>query len=1661
MNLQGKPRKYLITIMKVIGWIFLSVFGLLVLIALAIQIPYVQNKLTQEAVGFLQNKIGTHVSLEHISLSIPKKIILTGLYLEDQKKDTLLYAGELSINTDLWALTKKTIQLNDVGLTDFKSSITRNEADSAFNFDYILTAFAGDSTVPVDTTQTPWKFSIGNIALSKIDIIFSDGVMGNDVALQLESLDVSMDDFDLEKSIVKVDEVSLQNMNAEIVQTKIAVPDTVKVADTSAENADYDIGINDIDLKDIKIKYTQSAAGQAIVLRLGELLIEANEMSLKNRSIDLDKVLLHNTFVSYHQMAGYETSAVTKDSTTSTSSKDADNGWHIVLQDLDLSGNSAQYHNFNAPFQKGSFDTNHVWITNLTTQASDLEWNGADIRGTLESFSLRERSGFAVESFSTAFALSEKNASIKDLKFISPNTNISLEADATFNSLEKISEAYPDMAIQLAINNSVIGLKDVRFFAPTMFDSLPLHIPENTTIRLDTKSDGQLKNFLVDHLVLETLNKTKIDLSGRVNLTSNKDPYFDMDLRQFYTTSKDIRTIIPDTLLPASINLPDWLDLKGTLKGTLESPNVQASLKSSLGTIALNANLRKDKSSGITKYQGKVSLKEFAAGKLLKQEKTLGAVTLTAAVDGAGLTMEALDTRLKLNIASLSYQGYNYRDFILNGYMKQYFFEGMARLDDENLTMRLDGDFDFNKEVPKYHFTFELKNADFKALHLSERPLKARGTLDVDLATSDFKVLNGELGIRKFAVFNGKDMYAVDSLLFASVDQEGLSEVSVRSDIIDGNFEGTINIYSIGEALQRHFNKYFSLQDSTYEKPAQPQNFSFNLKIKNTDLLTEILIPELDPFVPGEIMGEFDSQDDRLELRIGLAQMRYSGIGADSITFRMTSDSSALNYLLALRKIQKDTFRIEALKIEGGVAHDSIRTKLIILDSLQRDKYVLGGVFYSLEKVFQFKLLPDEVTMNYAPWSTPPDNSLQFTSKGVQATNFSITNINESIALRTTNDHDSLVSIVFKDLNLQNITKMIEGTTPLDGLANGDVSMMSSEKGAFNSRLRIDGLTILEHTWGDLAVALGKTSSGPLNIDVRLESNNTSLKAAGYYTADSVAPEINFTADIEKFDLANIEALTGGQLKNTKGGINGRISATGNATNPDIEGEINFKNASFTPAIVNSEFTLENETIRLEGEEILLSNFKLKDKQNNLARIDGKITSQAFQNFVLNLKLTANKFQILNSTEKDNELFYGKVGATTTATITGSITQPVVDMHLNLTDDSDFTYVIPQSEKGVLEQKGIVRWIDHDAKDDPFLASVNPQDTAKATFTGIDLSANIELNDKETFNIIIDPATGDKLSVKGNSTLTLDIDPTGDMVLTGRYEISEGSYDLSFYKLVKRKFLIEKGSTITWSGNPLDATMDLRAIFEVETSPIELIAHQTDDPQQLNLYKQRLPFKVYLLIKGELMAPEISFQLDMDEASRNAFGGVVYAKLRDINTRESDLNKQVFALLILKRFISDNPLDNRAGSDVASTARRSVSKLLSEQLNRLSENVKGVELTFDVKSYEDYSSGSAEGQTDLQLGLSKSLLNDRLIVKVSGNFEVEGERSGGNSASDYLGDLALEYKLTEDGRFRITGFRNTNFDMINGELQETGVGLIYIKDYNSLRELFKANAKDE
>ena len=1652
-----KARRVVFKVLKIFGWIVFSIVMLLVLIALAIQIPWVQNKIKQQAISFIQNKIGTPVSLDHFSLSFPKKIVLEGFYMEDQQRDTLLYAGRLGVDTDLWGLTDNVIDLKKIELENLTTTIKRSEVDSAFNFDYIIAAFVAPDTAQADTTAVAWDFKVGDVDLKQIRLKLADSLSGNHVGLRLGELTVDMETFDLNTSTIGIDVISLADVKASIVQTKqpLAVPDSSEVVPEDSAAVAFNIGFNTINVSNIDVDYNQKALGQLISFKLPQASVEANIIDIKNQVIDLSRISLENLSLAFQQMEQVKPPNPVSPEVQKHDAAQAP--WKVTLAALDLTGSSIRYNDDNmAPVSRG-MDFNHLGLSNLNTRVRNLQYDGENISAAITQFAFREKSGFRLRSFRASLAMLADSLAVDNLSLVTDNSRIAMEAFVSYPSLEALSTNPSAANFALNMNSSVVSLKDVLYFNPAVLDSLPLSLPQNSIVRLDGRLEGNVNDLNIRRLQVHMLESTSLFANGNIeNLMDPEKMAFNLVIDRFYSTDDDVYTLVVDSLIPPTIEMPQWVSLRGTVKGTIKTPDVKTTLTSNLGTVHLDGKMNLNE--GIKEnYRGELRIHEFNVGRLLKQPDQMGTLDMVATVNGAGLSIEELDALFKVRVNKFIYGGYTYRDFRVDGSMKKYFFSGKASLRDENLNFVLTGDLDYNEEVPHYALDLDLKNADFKKLKFTARPLKARGKLEVDMKTADFQTMNGDLGIRKFAVYNGEALYAVDSLLFASIDQEGQSEISIRSDIVSGDFKGTINIFKLPDLLNRHFNQYFSLRDTVYSEPVADQNFKFDLVIKNTDLITEILLPGLEPFVPGKIQGEFNSAESLLKIDIGLSEISYTGIGADSISLKVLTDPESFDFTFAAKEILIDTLNIKMIRLAGNVMHDSIRTNLMILDSLEEEKYFLGGVFHSFEDAFQFSFLKNHVVLNYEPWESPRYNSLRFTAAGLDPNNFYIQKGEERILLLKKNNADSTLSVVFNEVDLKNITSLVEGTTPVGGIIDGELTLSSAKVSSFDTEMTVKNLSILERTWGDLALLVNKKGAAPMNFNMALQGENVEMKANGFLSSDE-EPVILLRASMPKLDLSIIEPLTMGQLKELKGTLSGELMMQGKTADPQMSGRVTFRETSFISSFTNTAFAIPNETIYLRDEDLVFDRFEILDDKKNKAVLDGLITSRKEGGFLLRLNLNSRNFQLLNTTEDDNELFYGNIRLNTKASITGTSYLPVIRMDISLAENSELTYVVPQSEKGVMDQKGIVVFIDRDALNDPFMKSIDPRDTVKAGFTGFDLTANIELTDTEKFNVVIDPVTGDRLSVQGNSTLTLHMDATGDMQLTGRYEISSGTYDLSFAKFMKRNFTIEKGSTITWSGDPMTAEMNIRAMYEVETAPVELVSNEVSD-DELDAYKKEVPFQVYLLLKGELMFPEISFELSMPEEDRDEFSGNVYAKLQDVNTRESDLNKQVFALLVLKRFMSDNPFESEGGGDLASSARKSVSRMLSEQLNRLSSNVKGLELSFDLKSYDDYSRGSSRGQTELELGVSKSMMNDRLIVKVSGNVGLEGESTNQDSFTDFIGDLALEYKLTPDGRLRVTGFRNSSYDMINGDLIETGAGLIYIKDYDTLSELFKANAK--
>ena len=425
--------------------------------------------------------------------------------------------------------------------------------------------------------------------------------------------------------------------------------------------------------------------------------------------------------------------------------------------------------------------------------------------------------------------------------------------------------------------------------------------------------------------------------------------------------------------------------------------------------------------------------------------------------------------------------------------------------------------------------------------------------------------------------------------------------------------------------------------------------------------------------------------------------------------------------------------------------------------------------------------------------------------------------------------------------------------------------------------------------------------------------------------------------------------------------------------------------------------------------------------------------------------------------KEPNREFYGKLNLNSEIDITGDLNLPRINAYLRVNKNTDFYAILPTDNPEVEDRNGVVIFVNKGRQVDSvklktFLDSL----ASTARLRGIDVSATVETYSRAQFTLIIDERNGDALAIRGRADLTAGVDKSGKVSLTGNYELVNGSYNLTL-NVLHRKFVIQRGSLITWTGDPGKANIDITAIYTVNTAPIDLLQDQlTGSSADQSRYKTRLPFQVKLNMTGELLKPVVKFDIALPD-NLLALWPDVDTKLAQMRTDVAETNKQTFALLLLGRFIQQNPFETAGpGTDAGTIAKQSAGKLLSDQMNQIAASlVKGVDVNFDMNSDQDYSSGTSTNQTDLNVKVSKNLFDDRIRVTVGSDFQLE-ETNPGQNATNIAGDVSIDYKLSKDGRYMLRVYRNDQYEtVIQGQVVETGLSFILTFDYNSFRELFQ------
>jgi translocation and assembly module TamB len=1654
-------KKFFIRILKVILWILGSVFFLLILVVIALQFKQTQTFITGKVISYVSKKTKSKISLAEINIAFPKYIVLKELYLEDQQKDTLLYSHLFKVDINLWKLFSKKIEISTVVLEKFTSHISRTLPDSSFNFSFIPTAFTDKNAAPSkkDTTKSSWQFSLLEVRLKDLFLTYNDEVSGNDATLKLGYFDVGLKVFDLSQNKFKIKNISLNDTYVQLIQTKPAAP---KKEDPKTQSPE--LGLEQLLLTNITIDYQNRMQGQKALLHLGSSRLLVTKIDLNNQRIVLNSFRLYNTQVSYDQFKRGNNSVITaKDTVVKAISKGGSNtGWNIALNALDLKNNSVRFDDANKPETKNAMDFNHLAVKNISIQIEKIKYSPASTTAKINELSFSDKSGFALRHLSTVLVFDSVHAALGQLNLQTSSSKIRNNLAIGYSSLAAIGDSLGELKVKARLKDSEIGFSDLLYFVPALQQQNFFTKNKVGIIKVTSNISGKVKDLKIENFELATASATHITLNGEIQgLPAIDKTNFDIVLNDFSTGKKDVNALLPSNKLPAVLNVPESIKLNGFFKGFLNKFSAEVQLNSSIGKALAQLNMYPGPANK-KGYKASITIENLDLGNLLKQQKNMGTFTLKAAVEGTGLSPTDINAVVQLAVQKAELNGYPYQNLKLDGKLIKQRFVGKTSIDDKNLAFTFDGDINLEKGQEQFNFVFNLKGAALEALKVTKDDVRLSGILSSKMKGNQMNTMNGNIDLKKFIIIkNGKE-YPVDSMFFVSVNGSDKSAVSFKSHMMSGKFSGNVSLLDLPKVLEQNLDGYFSLQDTSMDKTAPSQNFTFAFELRDPSLLKDVLLPGLSDLSPLTINGSYSSPEKKLDIALNLPLANYKGTRVDSLSIGIHSDATALNYGMHLVGITKGDYKIDNTDLLGKVAKDSIHFLMGMTRPNKTRPLAMSGLVTNKNGMYKLHIDTAGFILNNSRWILPENNYLGF-GKSFVANDMKLRSGASMVFLNNISERQAKepLRLEFSDFDLMALSKILsENQAIISGLLEGNIVFDSMQKRTvFTSDLKIKNFGYLNKPFGDISLVADNKAADRYTVKLGISGNNNDIRAEGYYEAKQDHENLNFDVHVHPLNLASIESFTQGQVKKLKGNVAGDLKISGSSKQPVISGDLAFQQVGLVPEATKSTITLKDEHIVFHQGGIQFKSFTLVDSLKNTATINGSLLTSNYTDYSFDLDLSTKDFLALNTKAGDNTLYYGKLLLDTKAHVTGNPARPLITARVKVKEGTNLTAIKPEPTVAAEDSKGIVLFFDpRREKMHRIMEEGLKTDTSKNKITGLDLTLDLGISPLAQFKVVVDKASGDSLLLQGNANLSLGLDPSGKTSLSGRYEINKGSYSLTVNDFIKRDFEIAKGSSITWNGDPTSAEIDIAAIYTAKTAPLALVEDQLAGMSegQRSMYKKEIPFQVYLYVKGDLMTPIISFGLQMPERYRGEMGGTVYAKIQQLNQDEAQLNQQVFALLVLDRFIANDPLSNPGGGGLSSSARSSVSKVLTDQLNTMTgKYVKGVDINLGVDSYEDNSkSGNDRNTTKVNYGVSKELFKDKVKVQVGGNVDVEGTRASKNDLGNVVGDLSLEYKLSEDGRYLLRGLRKTQYEgAIEGELTRTGAAVIYVRDYNSFWEI--------
>ncbi len=1276
-------------------------------------------------------------------------------------------------------------------------------------------------------------------------------------------------------------------------------------------------------------------------------------------------------------------------------------------------------------------------IRQLNAVFEDISLVGSDVQAHILDLTLADHSGLEVKHLQSLASVSADSIAAHALQLETNRSIVQGDLEMHYDGWSDFGAFLTEVKLKATLEKSRIAVDDIAFFAPILQGTL-------TDVDFTGKVNGTIDNLKTSIDTLRFLNSAY--LSGNVRLRGLPDPdalFIQSNVRQLYVPISELNGLALPSAEPQILELPEVaqvvgaLSFQGSYTGFFQDFVAYGNLQSAVGNLELDLNLKTQKEQ--VRYIGNVKSNGLDIDALVGSGQ-IGQAAFDLNVEGHDFDLKKMSVEAKGTVHSIELMGYEYKDVSLDGTLDQRIFNGNLDVRDTNIVLDFAGRVDLTDEVPEIHCKTSIERLNLAALNLlPEDSLSTlSGAFSLDMAGDTKEKLHGEFVLSDFDYHSQTRSLQLDTArLIDQLTDEGHS-IELVSDYFDITINGATTLFDLPSAFQQLAAAYLPHYFPMKEQPADTlQHFAFRVDLQQESHLLELISPKLSTLEDIELSGRVDTRTNYLDLRSNSISLLYGEASYNDIRISMAprADSLLLQATCAHIELSEDYFVSNVIGL-FDVHADTLAASVQWANSTQRGD--CGSIGFNMAaqeaRVLEIGLTDFDVVTGGVNWYSTNRARIHIDSASTEIQKLLIQSEDGSIACdgRLSDLENDTLKLELRSVDLSYISKLGLTAQKVGGILNSEVDIRQSGDAVLvNANLNAKHLFYQDIEFGDIYGSSSYSAiTNSVGLDVELDyQEQKNIRVKGNYYPFEAEDQLDVTADFQSFRVVLLEPFLERFVSDLEGEINGSVSVKGKLAEPQLNGDLNLDGFSTKVNYLNTSYTIPTGTVNIREDYIGCDVLPLIDEKGQQGFATATIFHTNFQNLNYDIFLDVDNFLCLNTSAAQNELYYGRANISGDVSISGSGDETSIEVIAATNKNTQL--FIPLDKPGEVNDVEYIHFVGDDAEERLELL----QERAREQLKGLVLNFQLAVDEKAEVQIIFDEKIGDIIKVRGRGDMLMEIDTRGKFNMYGDYTINSGDYLFTLQNVVNKKFAVAQGSKIAWNGSPYDAQVDLAAIYNLRTSPYTLVASTGDTS---DYYKQRMPVELYLKMKGALMDPVLSFDVNLPSLPESDLANQLLAP-GTMNAQ--DLNKQVFSLLLVGAFA---PQQGFSTEGLSSTTGFEV---LSNQFsNWASQYFESVDIAIN------YRRGDQETTSDqAELTLSKELFDDRVLLEVNGT--VRGDNPGNEDASNVAGEFNVEYKISESDnsslRARVFNEAN-NYSAVN--LNQSpytqGAGIFYRKEFD-------------